>query len=87
MLRDADCSAVLVAVWSYSRSLERPKHSSGPRTLGNLFTTLNSRLKLAPPILLAAGVLQKIGSSDFDAAPVLQVMPHAPMNGHGSELF
>ena len=54
---------------------------------GLILLAAASGRKLSPLISLAACVLQKVGSSDFDAAPVLQVMPHAPMNGHGSELF
>ena len=54
---------------------------------GLILLAAASGRKSATRILLAARVLQKAGSSDFNAAPVLQVMPHAPMNGHGSELF
>ena len=54
---------------------------------GLILLAAASGRKLATRISLAAPMLQKVGSSDFDAAPVLQVMPYAPMNGHGSELF
>ena len=54
---------------------------------GLILLAAASSRNLAPRISLAVCVLQKVGSSDFDAAPVLQEMPQAPMNVHGSELF